>query len=149
MTRLALKKVAPDLVDLLEHADDAARRRGATAAVELALQRTDLQGAQVTEARSALAAGRVGDIPERSAVEALTEELDDAAWNIQDQVESGAAPQERYLAAFAKARAAAALAFAFEPDPLDGAFEVVYEANFAVGDLEDLRAVVTAAVDGR
>ncbi|MGH3799087.1 MAG: hypothetical protein ACRDTD_02960 [Pseudonocardiaceae bacterium] len=147
MTKLALKKVAPDIVDLLEQADDAARRRAATAAVELALQRIDLRAPQVADAKAALAAGRLGDTPERTAVEALTEELDEAAWDLQEQVESGLESQELYLAAFAKARAAAALAFAFEPNPLDAAFEVIYEANFAVQDLEDLKAVVTAAID--
>ncbi len=146
MTKFALKKIAPDLVDLLEQTDDAARRRAATAAVELALQTTDLQGPQVIQAKTALAAGRVGGTPERTAVEALTEELDNVAWDIQDQVESGAASRELYLAAFAKARAAAALAFAFEPNSLDVAFEVIYEANFAVQDLEALKAVVMTAI---
>jgi hypothetical protein len=147
MTKLVLKKLAPDIVDLLEQADDAARRRAMIAAVELALQKSDLRVPQVVEAKTALAAGRTGDTPERAAVQALTDELDRAAWDLQDQVESGSAPQELYSAAFAKARAAAALAFAFEPNSLDGAFDVIYEANFAVEDLEGLRAVVTAAVN--
>jgi hypothetical protein len=85
-------------------------------------------------------------VPELSQVLALTEELDEIAWEAQDKVEAGVLPEEAYLAAFARARAAASVGFALEPDALHSALESIYEAQAAVADLEAIRVTVAAAL---
>jgi hypothetical protein len=76
------------------------------------------------------------DGAQRAAMQRLTDELDEAAWNIQAKVDSGQATNEQYLKSFALARAASATAFALEPDPRKAAMEAVYEAQAALGDLK-------------
>ena len=76
---------------------------------------------------------------ELSQVLALTEELDEIAWDVRSNLRQRAA-QQAYLAAFARARAAAAVRFALEPDALCAALESVYEAQAATADLQAVRA---------
>jgi hypothetical protein len=76
----------------------------------------------------------------------LTEELDEIAWDAQEQAEAGVLPEQAYLAAFARARAAASVGFALEPDALHAALEAVYEAQAALADLEAVRVAVVAAL---
>jgi hypothetical protein len=57
----------------------------------------------------------------------------------------GMLPEQAYLAAFARARAAASVGFALEPDALHAALESVYEAQAAVG-LEAVRVAIAAAL---
>lgn len=146
MTQPGLNLIAPDLVELLHGADEAGRRRAAAVACQLALERTGLSDARVSQARSALAAGRIGDVPERRGIQELTQQLDEAAWDARDRVRSGAATDDEYRRAFARARAAAALASAFEVDALQAALETLYEAHFAMEDLEALKAAVTKSL---
>jgi hypothetical protein len=75
-------------------------------------------------------------------MQALVDELDEAAWEIQERVHSGRLPKDEYLQAFRKARAASAVAFALEPDPRTAALEAVCEAQSAAGDLSPVSAVV-------
>jgi hypothetical protein len=66
-------------------------------------------------------------------VKAVADELDDFAWDIQDQVDEGAKSQSDYVEAFARSRAATSLWYAFDTDPLVSALESVYEAQAACG----------------
>lgn len=71
----------------------------------------------------------------------VVERLDEIAWLLQDCVEAGTATQAEYEAAFKRARAAHALWFSLELDPLVAATEAAYEAYTATDDLswiEDL-----------
>lgn len=54
--------------------------------------------------------------------------------DLQDRVEEGSADRSEYLTAFARARAAMALWFALEADPLTAAMESAYEAEAATDD---------------
>jgi hypothetical protein len=49
-----------------------------------------------------------------------------------------------YSTAFKRARAAASVAFALDPNSLSAALGAVYEARFAVDDLDAVREVVSA-----
>ena len=82
---------------------------------------------------------RVGESPERDALKVLVDELDERAWDVQDEVDAGRAPQEAYLVAFSLARAASAVWFALDSDALQTALEAVYEAQAARGDLAGVR----------
>jgi hypothetical protein len=52
--------------------------------------------------------GPLGDSPERHALERLTDELDNAAWTVQERVHRGTASRDEYFAAFRRARASSA-----------------------------------------
>jgi hypothetical protein len=141
-----LSAVAIDMAEQLSLQPPRRLRRAAAAAASLAVERTQLADRRLD---TALAAVR-GDIPaamaELSQVLALTEELDEAAWDAQEQVEAGVLPERAYLAAFARARAAASVGFALEPSALRAALESVYEAQAAVDDLDAVRVAVAAAL---
>lgn len=147
MTNSDISLIDAELADLLFRVDDTARRRAVLASVRLALDVTSLRDDRLTDAESALAAGRYGDGVERANVLRLVEELDETAWNLQDLAEAGGVRQEEYLSAFARARAAAAVGYAFEMDSRLAATVSLYEAHHAIQDLSALRAVVGAAID--
>lgn len=65
----------------------------------------------------------------------VVERLDEIAWDLQEGIEDGTATQADYQAAFSRARAAHALWFSLDPDPLVAAKEAAYEAYSATDDL--------------
>jgi hypothetical protein len=85
----------------------------------------------------------------REALRALVEELDEAGWDLQDQIEEGAASDDDYLRAFGQARAASALYEATGNDAHLAALEAVYEARMVVGDPGEIRSTIIAALDGQ
>ena len=134
------------LAEVIRGASDAARRRGLAAGVRLALQQTGLADPRLAPAERALSVGQVGAIEDRVAVMSLVEELDEAAWRIQDHTEAAGGVESEYVHAFRKARAAAAASYAFEGDSLVAVTEGLYEAYHAIDDPAALRTVVTAAL---
>jgi hypothetical protein len=141
-----LSGVAADLAGQLETGEPAWLRQAAAGAVRLAVERTELVSPVLDAALVALQEGRFGGSPERSAVLRLADELDGIAWDLQQRSEAGHVPQEAYLAAFGRARAAAAAGFALDGDALTAALEAVYEAQAAVADLGVIRAAVGSAM---
>jgi len=134
-----LASVAPDLVEALPRMTPVRLR---AIAVEASTWIVDVVGLVDARLDAALAAVRdlqVGASPERDALKLLVDELDERAWDIQEDFDAGRAPEEAYLDAFALARAASAVWFAFESDPLQSALESVYEAQAAKGDLAGVR----------
>jgi hypothetical protein len=146
MKKARLAYVSPDLAQLIRKADAAQLRRVAAAAAMFAVDRTGLCDPRSQAAQITLAQGNPGDSQQRAEVHQLAEELDEAAWDIQDRVDVGNAPRHSYLHAFAMARAASALCFALDADPLTAALEATYEANAATDDLSSLRAQATTAL---
>lgn len=143
-----LSSVAADLAQQLATGQPARLRLAAAGAVHLAVERTELAAPQLDAALVALQEGKFGGSPERSAVLQLADELDEIAWDLQQRSEAGNASQEAYLAAFGRARAAAAIGFALDGDALTAALEAVYEAQAAVADLGAIRAAVGSAMRG-
>jgi len=131
-----LKLLDPMVRQALDDASEQAQRRVALTVSRLAVDRARIADPRLGAAFKRLQGGRYGDSPERSAVQALTEELDRAAWDVQDLVEGGTADESEYFAAFVKARATNAVWYAFDLDPLAAAAEATYEANAAIGDSE-------------
>lgn len=146
MTRARLDYVSSDLTRLLQNADAAQLRRVATAVASLAVDRTGLCDPRSQAAQATIEQGTLGEPRQRTEVQQLAEELDLAAWDMQDRVDSGNASRSSYLHAFAVARAASALYFALNADPLTAAMEAMYEANAATNDLGSLRAEATKAL---
>ena len=64
----------------------------------------------------------------------LVDELDETAGATQARQHAGAATEDDYLRDFRKARAASAMWFALDPDPLTAAIQSAYEAYHAVAD---------------
>jgi hypothetical protein len=142
-----LSSVAVDLVERLERQPPARLRQLTADAVRLAVARTQLVDPRLDAGLVALGSGAFGDTPERSAVLRLVDELDEIAWDVQDKAEASEATQQAYLAAFAKARAAASVGFALDSDALNAALEAIYETQAAVADLNAVREMVGAALD--
>lgn len=129
-----LNTIAPDLVEQLEREPEPRLRTMAEGVVDAALRDAEIRSETVDSALAALRAGRYGESDERSATKALADELDEAAWDIQERVDAGEAEQEDYLSAFRRARAATALWFALDDDPQTAAMEAAYEARAATDD---------------
>jgi hypothetical protein len=134
-----LATVAPDIVEVLGRQSPARLHDVAVGACEWIVARVGLVDPRLDTGLAALGDLRVGRSPERDAMKLLVDELDERAWDVQDEVDAGTAEQEKYLAAFSLARAASAVWFALGDDPLQSALEAVYEAQAATGDLADLR----------
>lgn len=141
-----LSTIADDLAELLSRQSIARLRGVAAAAARLAVERTQLADPRLDAALAAIRDGDPAAVAELSQVLALTEELDEIAWDVQEQFETGVRPEQAYLAAFARARAAAAVRFALEPDALCAALESVYEAQAATADLQAVRAAVATVL---
>ena len=139
-----LDSIARDLAEQLEREPEPRLRRVAERVALAALGEVSLEDDRVDRAVDALRAGRFGETAERAALKALVDELDEAAWDLQDEVEAGQADQGSYLAAFGRARAAMALWFALDGDPLEAAMEAAYEAEAATDD-RLLRREIAAA----
>jgi hypothetical protein len=138
----ALARVSPELVAGVRALVEHERRAVLLAVCALAVQVSDVADGRARDALEALGRGAVGDAAERRNVRVLAEELDVIAWDVRDRVEAGQATDAEYRAAFARARAAAALDQAFGVKSLPAAYETFYEASFAINDLERLKALL-------
>lgn len=142
-----LETVAPALVRSLGLAGEPQRRAAALAGATLAVERTGLTNVVVLKALDTLNAGGHVDAACSAALDGLLAELDEIAWSIQDQVDSGERSYEDYLVAFQRARAAASAAFAADADASTAALEGLYEADAAIDDLDALMAAVLPTLE--
>jgi hypothetical protein len=85
--------------------------------------------------------------PQRAEVERLELELDERAWMLQDQIESGPATREDYRDASRRARAAGAMKMALDANARTAMAEAVYEASQAVDDPGRLAQLLHAVLD--
>lgn len=137
-----LTAVAPDLVEALTHQSVAALQVVAKTVADWVVDRAGLVDPRVDAGLAALRQGNLGPSTERSELQLLVVQLDEQAWDIQDQLDAGSATDEEYLAAFGLARAGSAIWYALDNDALQAALESVYEAQAASGELEILRELV-------
>ena len=73
----------------------------------------------------------------------LAEQIDELAWDKQDEVDAGTADYAEYQSLFRRARAVAALAFALDEDVRANAPEALYEAYQALDqDDTELNAII-------
>ncbi|WP_157756679.1 hypothetical protein [Plantactinospora sp. KBS50] len=134
-------QISPQLVDKLRRSTDETRHRIVERACLLAVQRADVAAPKLTEALDAIRRRKLSPPDLRSEIDALTQELDEIAWDIQDRIEAGDATEAEYRRAFVKARAAAAVGFALEGS-LAASFDSLYEAYYAVDNRDDYMRVV-------
>ena len=121
-------------------------RRIAAAAALLAIGRTGLSDPRLNDALFLLRSGNSGK-DEQWVVDRLTEELDEKAWDTQDQADAGNVSKQVHLEMFSRARAAASVGFALGGNPLESALEAVYEAYAAIGDLDAIKSVIRLALE--
>jgi hypothetical protein len=141
----------PELRAILDEADTPGKRRQLARTVgRLAVDRTGVADPRLTAALACLESGAYGDSPDRVALEALTQELDEVGWRLQERVDAGAASEEEYVKAFTKARATNSVWCALDPDALVAAVEATYEARAALReDRNALRTAMEQSLNGR
>ena len=125
----------PELAEAVAQADRAHQRAASRAAVELACERTGLDGKEVDRALGALAQGRFGETYERVLVRDLAERLNREAGEPEGDV-------------WLQACAARALAWALHDNPKRAAQESIFSAIVALEeDLGEIEPVVRAALE--
>jgi hypothetical protein len=87
-----LSTIAPDLAAWLEHQSRERLRGAAANAAHLAVERTRLTDLRLDAALTALRNGQFGGMAEQSRVQQLVDELDAAAWDLQEKAEVGTVP---------------------------------------------------------
>lgn len=141
-----LSTIAPDLTSKLSNMPVEDLRRLTVEFVAAALRWTELRSRSIDAAVGALRDRRYGDSPDRERLKALEAELDERAWELQDQADRGEAEQQEYLDTFRRARAASVVWFALDDDALHAALEAAYEARAATDD-EEVRRIVGSVPD--
>ncbi len=131
MKFIRLSTISPELVSLLSGKSASQLQRVAAAAVDWALKAGEIDDPRLAAGLEALAAQDFGDSVVRSGVLELVEELDTAAWDIQDSKISADSPA--YVNAFRRARAVNSLWEALAGAHLEATMDCVYEA-FATSD---------------
>lgn len=141
-TRLAT--IAPDLVSHLHSLGEDQLGNVVAIVAREAVIRSGLDEPTVTSALELLNTGGPSSSA-RSSVEVIAARLDERAWDIQEREDQGADNSEQYVAAFQQARAAWAVFYALNPDRRDAALESIYEAQAALGSIEELRLLLGRA----
>lgn len=147
MTRINYQST-PELDKLfqeLSNLDEKTQRRVVLEICRLVSEKTGANDLHLQNGLALLKKESYGDSPQRKAIENLTQELDETAWNIQGQIEAGIADKDEYYNAFHKARAANALWFALDQDLSKAVSETIYEANAAIDNIEILRSIIEKA----
>ncbi|MBB2999450.1 hypothetical protein FHX57_001781 [Paraburkholderia tropica] len=140
ITRLDFE--APDIVRKATSLSESERAKLARSIAALACERADVV-AQMGERFIDLLADpslmAETDVKERLAAEA--DDFDDRYFKTMDETEDGSATEEG-LQWFARARAVASLNYAIEATDLTKFCEAVYEAHAAIGNWEEIRALI-------
>jgi hypothetical protein len=132
-----LATVAPDLVSRLDSLSDDQLGNVVAVAAREAVTRSGLDEATVSTALDLIGPGEP-DTSARWAVEVIGTQLDERAWDIQELENDS----QQYLDAFQRARAAWAVFFALDPDRRVAAVESIYEAQAALGSIDELRRLL-------
>lgn len=133
---------APDLIFVLETLRASVLRRVAIAICEHTLKYLGLSDPILDAALTALREGRVGDGPERDAVEELSYSFDEIGWQLRERAEAGEDLWDAYSDSFAKARGCSALSMAMSEDAFKAAADAIYEARYAVDDFLIIRSII-------
>lgn len=139
MTTMSVRlgTVAADLVIRLDSLSDDQLGNVVALAAREAVTRSGLDEPTVSTALDLIVTGEPNTTG-RSAVEVIAAQLDERAWDIQE-IEDGS---RQYLDAFQRARAAWAVFFALDPDRRVAAGDSIYEAQAALGSIDELRRLL-------
>lgn len=138
MTTLELlRQRAPTLAGILDHSDGEQLRRVSSAIAHAVVERSGLVDPIIAEALQYLSRSASPHSDLQARVQSLAGELDARYFDLQNLLESGKATQDQVNAAFAKARAATAVASALGDLASNAAAETAYEAVCAFDDSEE------------
>jgi hypothetical protein len=138
--------VGPELASRLLGAPEPLQRDVAIAAAVAAVRAARLSKPLLQDVVHDLVNHRYGG-PRRDEVERLEQDLDERAWTLQDQIESGGARREEHDQALRRARAAAAMKMALDANARTAVAESVYEASRAINDAQRLAQLLEAVLD--
>lgn len=145
-----LQLIAKDVLGELVSADGSRLRRVAAAICKFAIERAGLESHLVNEAMRYLVSGQAVPMRIRTDLEDLVDQLDETYFDLKEVAEATNKGDETWHPMFHKARAAAAVLFACEEDPLRAASESAFEANAAAhDDTEALKKVMLESLHGR
>lgn len=133
---------------MLEGTSDAAKRNVLLAACTFVVDRLIPGDPIAHSALAALKSSRYGDRQLVSQLGKHVIDLDELYFNAHDEFEAGRAPESKFRALFAQARAASAVECAFDPDINRAILTVVSETSAAVG-LDVIKAEIDRAVGQR
>jgi hypothetical protein len=147
---IGLEILSRDLVAELQRVSSAKQRAASLAASEFAISHAQVEHPLVDKALGKLRTMGVFTPQEKAQIDALTAQLDEEYFSLQEAAEEGRASAEDYLRVFAKARAVAALAFAGNEDSFRGATESIYEAAATIGsdNKGELFGLVKSVLEG-
>ncbi len=138
--------VGAELAGRVLSATEPHQRDVAVAAAVAAIRAAKLSKPLLEETVDDLVNRRYGG-PLRDEVERLELELDERAWTLQDQIESGGSRRSEYQDAFRRARAAGAMKMALDTNARTAAAEAVYEASHAVDDGDRFGQLLSAVLE--
>ena len=138
--------VGAELATRLLSAPEQLQRDVAIAAAVAAVRAARLSKPMLEETVDDLVNHRYGG-PARDEVERLERNLDERAWTLQEQIESGGAGRAEYDTAFRRARAASAMRMALDANARTAVAETVYEASHAVDDADRFAQLLEAVLD--
>lgn len=141
MSQPGLVRISPELVLMIRQGSGALRRRIVEKACLRAVELTGIDSPVISEAIDVIRRRDIPDLTLQRRVDSLTQELDEAAWDIQDRVDAGELSDVDYVQAFTKARAAAAVGFALG-ESLAAVFDSLYEAYYAIDGRSDFLQIV-------
>jgi len=138
MTTLELlRQRAPLLAGILDVADGGKLRLISSSIAHAVVERSGLSDPLITEALQHLSLSASSQPDLQARVQSLAERLDSHYFDLQDSCESGKATEVQVSSAFAKARAATAVACALGDLASTAAAETAYEAVCAIDSSED------------
>lgn len=138
--------IGAELATRLLGATEQLQRDVAIAAAVAAVRAARLSKPLLEETVDDLVNHRYGG-PLRDEVERLEQDLDDRAWTLEEQIESGGGKRAEYDEAFRRARAAGAMKMALDQNARTAVAEAVYEASRAVDDAERFAQLLQAVLD--
>lgn len=145
--QIRLDLISPELLLRLGKASKEQLREIVHSVCRLVVERTGLENEIIDEVMEILDSGSQNNDSLRVSINNFVEALDEKQWNLQELVEIGQAKKSDYFSAFSRARAANALYYALDQDPLFSAAEVIYEANAALDDLTIVETLARSILD--
>jgi hypothetical protein len=139
-TRLEI--LSRDLAQRLKESPTNKQREAGLAAYEFAVSHASLEYPLVHDALAKLRNRESLASDEEAAIDALFKRVDEESLALGEAVESGQSTRDDYDAAFARARAMAAVSFASGTDPFLSSAEAIYEASFTAEDKNELLGLI-------
>jgi hypothetical protein len=132
MNETRIELISPNLRRQLNSASETKLRQIAAAVCQEIIERVAISNPVITQALKQLNSFPPAEGCLQNQVQTFAEELDSAYLDLSDECENGRASREQVFTDFSKARAASAVAFALDSNPVIATSEAIYEAASAI-----------------